>query len=184
MAGGMRRIMEHLGLVDPPEYDEGYAYGAETEQSTFPPASPVARPRPVSDDGLGTIRPLPRKPTVGETGAGLGGSGVTPLPRPVRPPVQQVKEQRVHVVQPQEFSAAKEIGDRIKQGGPVVVSVVATDPIIGRRIIDFCSACVYMVDGRMQRVAKGVFLLTPANVDVSDSEKRRLKEQGLYRLEI
>lgn len=179
MAGGMRRIMEHLGLVDPPEYEDGYGYGYDA-QAPPPQASPAARPRPV-DEGMGTIRPLPRDPSAGE--ALGGGTSVTPIPRPVRP-VQQVKEQRVHVVRPQEFSAGQEIGDRIKQGAPVVVSVVDTDPVVGRRIIDFCSACVYMVDGRMQRVAKSVFLLTPANVEISDSEKRRLHDQGLYKLEI
>lgn len=182
MAGGMRRIMEHLGLVDPPEYEDGYGYGYEAEAPP-PQMPPTTRPRAGFDDGMGAIRPLPRDPSAGETGAGTGGAGVTPIPRPVRP-VQQVKEQRVHVVKPQEFSAGQEIGDRIKQGAPVVVSVVDTDPIVGRRIIDFCSACVYMVDGRMQRVAKSVFLLTPANVEISDSEKRRLQEQGLYKLEI
>ena len=50
--------------------------------------------------------------------------------------------ERNYVVKPQEFSAGQEIGDRIKQGTPVVVSVVDTDPVVGRRIIDFCSACV------------------------------------------
>lgn len=184
MAGGMRRIMEHLGLVDPPEYEDGYGYGYEAEAPP-PQAAPTARPRPGVDDGMGAIRPLPRDPSAAEPGgaASGAGAGVTPIPRPVRP-VQQVKEQRVHVVKPQEFSAGQEIGDRIKQGTPVVVSVVDTDPVVGRRIIDFCSACVYMVDGRMQRVAKSVFLLTPNNVEVSDSEKRRLQEQGLYKLEI
>ena len=179
MAGGMRRIMEHLGLVDPPEYEDGYGYGYEAQP---PPqqVQPPPRPRPV-DEGMGTIRPLPRDPSAGEP---MGGAtSVTPIPRPARP-VQQVKEQRVHVVRPQEFSAGQEIGDRIKQGAPVVVSVLDTDPVVGRRIIDFCSACVYMVDGRMQRVAKSVFLLTPANVEISDSEKRRLQDQGLYKLEI
>jgi cell division inhibitor SepF len=182
MAGGMRRIMEHLGLVDPPEYEEGYGYGYEAEPAP-PQMAPSARPRPGFDDGMGAIRPLPRDPSAAESPPGGGSAGVTPIPRPVRP-VQQVKEQRVHIVKPQEFSAGQEIGDRIKQGAPVVVSVVDTDPIVGRRIIDFCSACVYMVDGRMQRVAKSVFLLTPANVEISDSEKRRLQDQGLYKLEI
>ncbi len=179
MAGGMRRIMEHLGLVDPPEYDDGYGYGYET-QAPPPPVMPPGRPRP-GDEGLGAIRPLPRDPSAVE--ATVGGTSVTPIPRPVRP-VQQVREQPVHVVRPQEFAAGQEIGDRIKQGAAVVVSVVDTDPIVGRRIIDFCSACVYMMDGRMQRVAKSVFLLTPANLEISDSEKRRLQEQGLYKLEI
>ncbi len=179
MAGGMRRIMEHLGLVDPPEYEDGYGYGYEAE-GPAPQVAPPARPRPV-DDGMGAIRPLPRDPSAGEPMG--GGTSVTPIPRPVRP-VQQVKEQRVHIVKPHEFSAGQEIGDRIKQGAPVVVSVVDTDPVVGRRIIDFCSACVYMVDGRMQRVAKSVFLLTPSNVEISDSEKRRLQDQGLYKLEI
>jgi len=129
-------------------------------------------------DDVGTIRPLPREPSGSE-----GSAGVTPIPRPVRP-VQTMKEQRVHIVDAREFSDGQEIGDRIKNGQPVVVAVVDTDQSVGRRVIDFCSACVYMVDGRMQRIAKNVFLLTPANVEISDNEKRRLQERGLYKLEI
>ena len=104
------------------------------------------------------------------------------MPRPTRPAAP--RESRVHVVEPREFAAGQEIGDRIKGGQPVVVSVVDTDPVVGRRIIDFCSACVYMVDGRMQRIAKSVFLLTPSGIDVSDADKRRLQERGLYKLEL
>src|SRR4051812_4284630 len=123
MAGGMRRIMEHLGLVDPP-YEEDYEYGYQAEPATAP-QMPPARPRPQADDGMGsgTIRPLPRDPSGGETPAG----GVTPIPRPARQ-VQAVKEPRVHVVRPAEFSDGQEIGDRIKQGAPVVVAVADTDP--------------------------------------------------------
>ena len=49
MAGGMRRIMEHLGLVDPPEYEDGYGYGYEAEPPP-PQVVPNPRPRPGVDD--------------------------------------------------------------------------------------------------------------------------------------
>ena len=68
MAGGMRRIMEHLGLVDPPEYEDGYGYGYEAE-APAPQMPSSARLRPV-DDGMGTIRPMPRDPSAGEAHGG------------------------------------------------------------------------------------------------------------------
>lgn len=131
----------------------------------------------------GSIRTVPH----GREDAGVPMGGASVVPRPNRPavrregPVRKV-ENKVHVVEPAEFGDAKEIGDRLKNGQPVVVSVVDTEPALGRRITDFCSACVYMVDGKMQRVASNVFLCTPTSADISEGEKKRLQERGLYRL--
>jgi cell division inhibitor SepF len=54
------------------------------------------------------------------------------------------------------------------------------DADLSRRLIDFCSGATYVLDAKMKPVAKRVFLLTPSNVEVSDEEKRRLQERGLY----
>ena len=54
------------------------------------------------------------------------------------------------------------------------------DSDLKRRLIDFCSGLTYAIGGSMSRVSDQVFLLTPANVDVSDEEKDRLAARGLY----
>jgi cell division inhibitor SepF len=118
------------------------------------------------------VRPLPRD---------FEGGGVTLQPqRPavVRPvPVQST---RVHVVAPSIFADAQEIGERLKTNQPVIVNLQDVDADLSRRLIDFCSGAVFVAGAKMQKVAKQVFLLTPSNVEVSDEEKRRLQERGLY----
>jgi cell division inhibitor SepF len=160
--------MTYLGLVDD-EYDDYEVY--EEPQP--------ARPRPVQpaepDPAMTGVRPFPRD-------SALEPSGITMPARPaVVRPIAPVHTARVHVVEARTFNDAPEVGDRLKNGQPVIVNVIAADRETAHRLIDFCSGAVYVTDADMKQVAKGVFLLTPANVEVSAEEKRRLQERGLYR---
>ena len=174
-----RRAMVYLGLVDD-DYDDYEPYD-DTQ-----PVAPArqARPQPVPagyatepDQMGGAIRTLPREPAMAE---GLGPVAVTPRPAVVRPIIPQ-QSAKVHVVEPAGFSDAQEIGDRLKAGQPVIVSLQAVEPDLSRRLVDFCSGATYVLGGSMEKVAKNVFLLTPSNVEVSAEERRRLQERGLYR---
>ncbi len=183
MASGiMHRAMVYLGLVDD-DYEEYDAYDEP---------QPVGRPGPRSympeapDGGGGSvaIRTLPREVAPESMGGG-GGSLITSRPvtpntsvRPIPAPVQNAK---VHVVAPAKFADAQEIGDRFKNGQPVIVNLQSADRELGRRMIDFCSGVTYALGASMDKVADQVFLLTPSNVEVSAEEKRRLQERGLYR---
>jgi cell division inhibitor SepF len=165
MASFLRRAMVQLGLVDDDEYDDDYGVYDEPH---VPRRAAIEPPEPISPQ----VRPLPRD---------FDGGGVTlqqTRPAVVRPvPVQST---RVHVVQPSGFADAQEIGERLKTSQPVIVNLQDVDPDLSRRLIDFCSGAVYVAGAKMQKVAKQVFLLTPSNVEVSDEEKRRLQERGLY----
>jgi cell division inhibitor SepF len=182
MASGiMHRAMVYLGLVDD-DYEEYDAYDEPQAVGRPGPHSYVPDPQ---DGGGGAvaIRTLPREsPT--ETMGG-GGSLITSRPmtgaasvRPIPAPVQNAK---VHVVAPAKFADAQEIGDRFKNGQPVIVNLQSADRELGRRMIDFCSGVTYALGASMDKVADQVFLLTPSNVEVSAEEKRRLQERGLYR---
>ncbi len=169
-SGFLRRAMVQLGLVDDDEYDDYEMY-----EEQHPVAAGMGRSR-VGVEQLepptSQVRPLPRDYESG---------GVTLQPqRPavVRPvPVQST---RVHVVAPTLFADAQEIGERLKTNQPVIVNLQEVEPELSRRLIDFCSGAVFVAGAKMQKVAKQVFLLTPSNVEVSDEEKRRLQERGLY----
>lgn len=164
----LRRAMMYVGLVDE-EYEEYDAYDE-------PAPSPSVRPRPMAPEAvepapvLGNVRPMPREPEPP--------SGVTLTTRPsVVRPIQSTAA-RVHVVEPTGFNDAQEIGDRLKNGQPVIVVLRAVDPDLSRRLIDFCSGATYVLDASMKRVDKKVYLLTPANVEVPAEERRRLQERG------
>jgi cell division inhibitor SepF len=51
---------------------------------------------------------------------------------------------------------------------------------VAKRLIDFAAGLTFGLDGRIQRVAEKVFLLTPRNVEVSAEERRRLQERGFF----
>jgi cell division inhibitor SepF len=88
--------------------------------------------------------------------------------------------QKVHIVAPEHFSEAQEIGDVVKQASPVIVNLQLSDRDLARRMIDFCSGLTYALGGSMEKVAEQVFLITPSNVEVTAEERIRLQERGLF----
>ena len=87
---------------------------------------------------------------------------------------------RVHVIEPKHFNEAQQVADKFKTKSPVIMNLQKCDADLSKRLLDFSSGLTYGLDGRMQRVAEKVFLLTPDNVMVSAEEKRRLRERGFF----
>jgi cell division inhibitor SepF len=173
MSGVMRKTMVFLGLSDD-EYDE---YDTSRENNAEA-RRPSTRTGPDYSRGTTSIRPLSR-PEPMTTG---GGTATMTRPTVVRP-VEAAGDApvRVHVIEPIEFGDAQEIGDRLRENQPVIVTLTDVDADLARRLIDFCSGATYVLGGTMERVSKNVFLLTPSNVEVPPEEKQRLRERGLYR---
>ena len=88
---------------------------------------------------------------------------------------------KLHLVQPTAFNDAQEIGDKFREGTSVIMNLVAADPALARRLVDFASGLAYGLRGSMQAVTDSVYLLTPEGVQVSAEERRRfLEESGFY----
>lgn len=107
--------------------------------------------------------------------------------RPVReemPPVRRIDESGVHVrpvgtprsptvrtvggpaaepvtVRPRSYNDAQEIADHFKEGQPVIINLETVDAGVSRRIVDFASGMCYALNGTMERVAQGVYLVKP-----------------------
>jgi cell division inhibitor SepF len=184
----IHKTMVWLGLVDDDEYygedDEYYAdeYGEPISAPVHQPARAtatatvpqVAEASPLTvirsrrernrDDGGGVITPASAPST--------RASAVKPIPMPAT---------RVHVMDPKGFNDAQEVGDRLKNGQPVILNLQGVDRDLQRRLIDFASGLAYALNGTMAKAADQVFLLTPSNVEVSEEEKERLQARGLYR---
>jgi cell division inhibitor SepF len=90
---------------------------------------------------------------------------------------------KMHITEPKTFTEAQAIADRIKKGTPVIMNLTMTQPDLAKRLIDFASGLTYGVDGGLQKISDKVFMLTPANVDVSAEDKRRLRDKGLFNME-
>ena len=56
----------------------------------------------------------------------------------------------------------------------------STEDSIARRLVDFASGLVYGLDGKIELVANRVYLLTPADVEVSAEERERIADGAFY----
>jgi len=138
----------------------------------------VTQPEPVCpvDPEADIVRPTP--------------SAVRPLPADEVPasarrpsvvrPIAASKSTKPHVVSPHSFNDAQEVADKFKQLKPVIVNLQNADRDLTRRLIDFSSGLCYGVGGAMKKVADHVYMLTPADVEVSAEERARLQEAGLH----
>ena len=152
MAGVWKKTLNYLGLV---EEDEDFV----EEMPEVEPA-PVRRMRPqavreVSSDMEGTVRTIPSRTAVAATGA-------------------------IHKSEPKRFNEARDVADRFKEGTAVIMNLQSTEDPIARRLVDFASGLVYGLDGKIELVANRVYLLTPADVEVSAEERERLAGGGFY----
>jgi cell division inhibitor SepF len=197
MASMWRRAMVYLGLQDDDELEYGgeyESYGEYGESVDGPPGARASRGGRDDEDGRdfsprdsGTVRTARDAPA--DYGAPEGAfprpmtreepAAFAPRPSVVRT-IGPTSAARVHVVEPQGFNDAQEVGDRLKANQPVILNLQGLPRELQRRLIDFCSGLAYAVAGSMQRVADQVFLLTPTNVEVSQEEKDRLQARGLF----
>lgn len=92
---------------------------------------------------------------VGFGGVSLGGSSI-----------------ELKVVRPEHFEDVSTIADHLLSGRTVVLNLEAASKETARRLLDFLSGIAYSIDGQMKRVANNTYIITPNNVDVSDSAMR------------
>ncbi len=129
---------------------------------------PRRRAAPIEDDEPHPARiqgPRRRRRSAPEPAPARGGNG---------------GDLSMHMVTPRSFNDAQSIADEFKRQKPVIINLQSTDRELSKRLIDFSSGMTYALGGGMQRVAQGIFLLTPQNVDVSAEEKARILEGGFF----
>lgn len=84
------------------------------------------------------------------------------------------------VMQPESFEEARDIAIHLKSKKPVVMNLELVERDIQRRIVDFLSGAVYALDGSMQKVSNGIFLIAPYNVGIMGDFKDELKNKGVF----
>ncbi len=86
----------------------------------------------------------------------------------------------VVVIAPETFEDARDIADHLKSKKPCVVNLESVDKEISRRIIDFLSGSVYALDGNIQKISTGIFLIAPYNVSIMGDFKDELRNKGVF----
>ncbi|BEP29485.1 cell division protein SepF [Helicovermis profundi] len=87
---------------------------------------------------------------------------------------------KVMLYQPKDFNDSKTVVDNLKVNKPVILNIENLDTELARKIFDFCSGALYALDGHIQQISRGIFILAPPNVDVSGDVKGELKSKGIF----
>ena len=184
-------IKIRLGLADE-EWDEEY-YDDEDEYADDPAEAESDWADSSSRRGYGSAgggasifsaRHFERDPDLerdhGQRDYGHSGSSLHSVPTGAASVTGVTPQVRVHIAEPKSFTDAQSIADRFRQGTPVILNLTATKADVAKRMLDFASGLTYGLGGGLQKVSEKVFMLTPHNVEVSDAERRRLRDNGLF----
>ena len=186
-------------------YDGEYAPGGyvdEDLEDELPPARepeapPARRERSARPIGLAPAGAGPSR--VGAVGGqamtgsamGSGPVGATAAKLAVREPVAVVPEPtpapapapqpyRITTLHPRTYNEARTIGERFRDGMPVIMNLSEMDDSDAKRLVDFAAGLSFGLRGSIERVTAKVFLLSPQNVDVTAEDKARIREGGFF----
>jgi cell division inhibitor SepF len=81
---------------------------------------------------------------------------------------------RITTLHPTSYNEARTIGERYRDGIPVIMNLTELDDASAKRLVDFAAGLVFALRGGFDKVTNRVFLLTPADVEVSADDARKL----------
>jgi len=93
---------------------------------------------------------------------------------------QSSTNMKVICIEPKSFDDSRSIIDHLKAQKPVILNIEPIDHELARKIFDFCSGALYALDGHIQQVSRGIFVLAPKNIDVSGDVKTELQNKGIF----
>jgi cell division inhibitor SepF len=156
MASAMRKMAVYLGLVeDDRRYQEPYDEYDEYEQYDEPEVAMEAAPVRADYGGYMTEQPL------------------EPGPR-------QIELARITTLTPRTYNDARTIGEQFREGTPVIMNLTEMLDRDAYRMVDFAAGLIFGLRGSLDKVTKNVFLLSPANVEVTAEDKARIAERGFF----
>ncbi len=87
---------------------------------------------------------------------------------------------KVVVLSPQNILEARELVDHLKSNKPIIMNVEGVDTPIAQRMVDFLSGAVYCLDGDIQKISAGIFLATPASIEITGDLKDDIRNKGVF----
>lgn len=94
--------------------------------------------------------------------------------------IHTTTQMKVVLYEPTDFEEAPNIVDNLKNRKPVIINLECLEQELAKKIFDFLNGAVYALDGSIQKVSKGIFVLAPNNVDISGNIKEELSNKGLF----
>ena len=90
---------------------------------------------------------------------------------PARPDasLKNASDMKMIVFHPVSYEDAQSIADNLKSHKPIIVNMEELDGAVAQRVLDFLLGAVYALDGSINKISRGIFLVAPKNCDVVDS---------------
>jgi cell division inhibitor SepF len=193
--GALRRAGVWLGLVeddDDRRYDErGYrgfgddfADEDEVDEAPIPPRVRAATERVESPRS--TVRPITRPTSPSTVSYPVRENLALATQLQVRDRVATVDEEaderryQITTLHPTTYNEARTIGEHFRDGVPVIMNLTEMDESDAKRLVDFAAGLVFGLRGNFERVTNRVFLLSPANVQVTAEDKAKIAEGGFF----
>ncbi len=89
-------------------------------------------------------------------------------------------QMKVVIYEPTNFEEAPSIVDNLKNRKPVIINLESIEPDLAKKFFDFLNGAIYALDGNIQKVSAGIFILAPNNVDISGNIREELKNKGVF----
>ena len=86
---------------------------------------------------------------------------------------------KIKIAKPSSYEDAAEICDALKNKQIVLINTKSLSTKIAQRLIDFVSGTCYALEGDFQEIEKGVFVVTPLNVESREEEKPQKQDLGI-----
>jgi len=165
-------------------YDSGRSAGAGSTVrpitrpvSSTAPATPAAPATPSATSGrsgglFGTRENLALAPEA-ETATQI-------QPRSAVPATEEDRRYQITTLHPTTYNEARTIGEHFRDGTPVIMNLTEMDEADAKRLVDFAAGLAFGLRGTIERVTHRVFLLSPANVQVTAEEKAKIAEGGYH----
>jgi cell division inhibitor SepF len=174
MASAMRKMAVYLGLVeDEHRYQDGYESYDEYEDYDE---------QPDRFDGPEDVDGQPGPAPNGHNGHNGHNGSSAYLSAPVRQEGarQTTDLARITTLHPRTYNEARTIGEHFREGIPVIMNLTEMVDSDAKRLVDFAAGLIFGLHGSIERVTNKVFLLSPANVDVTAEDKARIAERGFF----
>lgn len=94
--------------------------------------------------------------------------------------IHTTTQMKVVLYEPTNFEEAPNIVDNLKNRKPVIINLENIEPDLAKKFFDFLNGAIYALDGNIQKVSSGIFILAPNNVDISGNIKEELKNKGVF----
>jgi cell division inhibitor SepF len=161
MASAVRKMAVYLGLVeDDHRFQDDDSYGEyEDYDESDPPERPDEAAARNGHSDYGGYQPTDWRPEHVPQSADLA---------------------RITTLHPRTYNEARTIGEHFRDGTPVIMNLTEMVDSDAKRLVDFAAGLIFGLHGSIERVTNKVFLLSPANVEVTAEDKARIAERGFF----